>query len=130
MRDQDVLTGKLSSIENVASGQRIIIYSIPLFFIAYVLLGMRIAGVADFRALLGSFGGLLALVSYVIAFLGLLRVASGLGYSALNMLILIVVAFIPLLNLLNLLAVNARATRALESAGYKVGLFGARRLAR
>lgn len=127
MSDQDVLTGKLSSIENVVSGQKMIIYSIPLILISYLLLGTRIAGEADFGVLLDSFGALLILVSYVIAFLGLLRVASGLGYSALNMLILIVVAFIPLFNLLNLLAVNARATRALKSAGYKVGLFGARR---
>jgi hypothetical protein len=126
MRDQDALTGKLSSIENVVSGQKMIIYSIPLILFAHLFLGTRIAGEADFGMLLDSFGAFLILVSYVIAFLGLLRVASGLGYSPLNMLILIVVAFIPLFNLLNLLAVNARATRALKSAGYKVGLFGAR----
>lgn len=103
-------------IEDVASGQRLIIYAILINLAAVAL-----------SAAVGDIAGLLALVGVFLAIWGLLRLATGLRYSLGVKIILIVLAFIPLVSLVMLLVVNGRATKALREAGYHVGLLGARK---
>jgi len=116
MTNQEILPSGDSSIEEVASGQRLIIYSILVNLGTFVL-----------RILVGDIGALLGIVAIVLAIVGLLKLASGLGYSVGVKILLIVLAFIPLINILMLVMVNARATSALRAAGYTVGLLGARK---
>ena len=101
-------------IEDIASGQKLVIYAIlvNLATIALQLVVGRIAGVL----------GLLALVMSII---GILRLASGMAVSVVSKVLLIVAMFIPLVGLITLLVLNSRATRHLTNAGYKVGLLGA-----
>ncbi len=81
----------------------------------------------------GASGGKWAIVLPVavtaagIAVAGVLRVASGLGYSSAQQALLVLLAFVPLASLVMLAMVNARATKALRAAGYRVGFFGASR---
>jgi hypothetical protein len=58
---------------------------------------------------------------------GLLRLTSGLGYSAGDKLFFAVLLVVPGAGVLTLLYLNAKATAFLRRAGYKVGLLGARR---
>ena len=110
---------QVASIEKVASGQKLIIYSILANLGLFVL-----------SALLGDIAGLflplVGIAAITLAILGLVRVTSGLGNPTSSLIIFIVLVFVPLVGLLMLVVVNARATRALRAAGYQVGLLGAR----
>lgn len=57
--------------------------------------------------------------------MGIFRLGTGLGLHPVVGVFLILAMFVPLLNLIILLVLNARATRTLREAGYKVGLLGA-----
>ena len=103
------------SMKNVAVGQRMVIGSI-LLNIASIFT----RGVADLWILL-------AIAAIGLGVTGLLRMADGLGYSRGKKIGVVVLSAIPLIGLVTLLIVNGRATKALRAAGYKVGLFGARR---
>ena len=48
-------------------------------------------------------------------------------FSIVAKILLVILMFVPLVNLITLLVLNARATRRLREAGYKVGLLGASR---
>jgi len=61
------------------------------------------------------------------SFVGMFRLAGGLGYSTAVKILLVVLLLVPLVGLITLLVLNSRATKALQAAGYKVGLLGARR---
>lgn len=103
-------------IEDVASGQRLVILSILVNVIAAV----------------GSMNGdpvwrLVLIGSGLVALFGLLRLSSGLGYSTGKRIGLIIAAFIPLVSLIMLVIVNQRANEALKASGYSVGLLGARK---
>ena len=104
------------AIEDVAAGQRMIIYAILVNVMALVL-----------RNQFGNIWALLGIGSVVLAIVGLLRLADGLQYSSGRKTLLIVCAFIPVVSLVMLALVNARATATLRMAGYKVGLLGARK---
>jgi hypothetical protein len=107
------------SIDGVASGQKLIIFAI--------LVNLATFGVT---AGLGDKGEIfilgLEIAAITLALLGVVRVALGLGYSTRARVVLLFLAFIPILNFWMLVLLNARATRALRAAGYKVGLLGAR----
>ncbi|WP_269792318.1 hypothetical protein [Stenotrophomonas sp. Iso1] len=77
---------------------------------------------------MGSFF-LIELLCLVGAFVGLYKVCRGLKISGVVIALLFLAMFVPLVNFVTLLVLNGRATRALQQAGYKVGLFGARQLA-
>ena len=94
-----------ADIEQVASAQKLIIFSILGYF----------AGAAA-RTFLGPVGLLLVLGAVLAGLVGTFRLCSGLGYSMLLRVILIV-----------LLVLNAKATARLRAAGYHVGLLGATR---
>ncbi|KRE82914.1 hypothetical protein ASG75_15350 [Rhodanobacter sp. Soil772] len=105
-----------AGIEQVASAQKLIIYSI----LAYV------AGAAA-RIFLGPVGLLVVVCAALVGLVGTFRLCSGLGYSMATRVILIVLMFVPLVSLIVLLVLNAKATGKLRAAGYRVGLLGATR---
>lgn len=102
-------------MDDVASGQRIIILAILVNLVAAVL-----------RVSLGEVWALAVVVAAgIAAIVGLLRLATGLGYSSGTKVLLVVLAFVPLASLVMLAMLNQRATKALRAAGYEVGFFGA-----
>jgi hypothetical protein len=103
-------------IEQVASAQKLIIYSILAYFAA-----------AAIRAALGPVGLLVALGALLMGLVGTYRLCSGLGFSMASRVVLMVLMFVPLVSLLVLLVLNAKATGKLRAAGYTVGLLGASR---
>ena len=103
-------------IEQVASGQKLVIYAI-LVYLAIIL--VRGAG--------ETIAALLAIASLVLSLMGILRIGSGLGYGTGTKVILVILMFVPLVGLITLLVLNAKATNRLREAGYKVGLLGASR---
>jgi hypothetical protein len=105
-----------AGIEQVASAQKLIIYSILAYF----------AGAAA-RTFLGPIGLLVVLCAVLMGLVGTFRLCSGLGYSMVTRVILIVLMFVPLVSLIVLLVLNAKATGRLRAAGYHVGLLGASR---
>jgi hypothetical protein len=104
------------SMEKVASGQKLVIYAILVNFLTIGLL-----------AAFGDIAGLVGIVAIVMSFVGMFRLAGGLGYSTGAKILLVVLLVVPLVGLITLLVLNSRATTALRAAGYKVGLLGARR---
>ena len=102
-------------IEKVASGQKLIIYAILVNFLTIGLV-----------AAFGDIAGLVGIVAIVMSFIGMFRLAGGLGYSTAAKILLVVLLVVPLVGLITLLVLNSRATKALREAGYKVGLLGAR----
>lgn len=67
---------------------------------------------------------LIALAAY--SLVGVANICSGLGKSQGRKIFYMVLAFVPLLNLVALLYLNYKATKLLRTAGFKVGLLGAR----
>ena len=110
----DIVTGSDVMIEQVRSGQKIIIYAILVSFLA---VGIRI--------LLGDIAVLIQLGAAIASVIGVLRLAKGMGWAVVVRIFLVLISLIPLLGLLMLLSINSRATAALRKAGYKVGLMGA-----
>ena len=105
-----------NAIEEVAEGQRLVIYAILVNILSVAL-----------AQLVDPLLGLVGLGAAVLAIIGLLRLAGGMGWSTGIKILLIIVVFLPLLSLVMLLMVNARATERLKAAGYKVGLLGAKK---
>jgi hypothetical protein len=105
---------EVAGIADVASGQKLVIYAILVYFLAIVL-----------QFVIGPFAALLLLGTLVMAILGIVRLASGLGISIAMRIVLVILLFIPLVGLIVLLSLNSRATKALREAGYRVGLLGA-----
>jgi hypothetical protein len=107
-----------SHLENVRTGQKLMIYALLLNL-----------AVIPLSVLLGNNAGLLSslvwLVAVVLAIMGLVRVARGLAFGILATIVFCILLFIPLINLLVLVILNAKATALLRQAGYKVGLWGA-----
>ncbi len=103
-------------IEDVAAGQKLIIYAILVSFLAIGL-----------KTTLGDIAILVDIVAIIMSVLGMFRLASGLSYSTGAKIGLFVLLLVPLVGLVTLLMLNSRATKALQSAGYTVGLLGARR---
>jgi hypothetical protein len=104
-------------IEKVAAGQKMIIYAILLYFLA-------VGG----QFVVGPIAALLILGTFFLGLIGIIRLASGFGYSVLRIILLIIGMIIPLIGLLILLTLNARATKELRASGYKVGLLGATKI--
>ena len=103
-------------IETIASGQKLILYAILVYFLAFGL-----------QAAFGDIAVLVDIVAIVMSLVGMFRLASGLGYSTGSKIGLVILLLVPLVGLITLLVLNSHATKALRGAGYKVGLLGARR---
>ncbi len=101
-----------------ASGQKILIYSILLTFVVRAMLQGNV--VAPLVAMVMSFCvGVYSLV-------GVLRVCSALDKSQNQTLLFMALSCMPWLNLIALVMLNVKATGLLRSAGWRVGLLGAR----
>jgi hypothetical protein len=109
-------TDQPTSIEKVATGQKLIIYAILVNFLTMGL----VAAFGDIAALLG-------IVAIVLSLTGLMRLGSGLHYSTGKKILLVLLMFVPLISIITLAILNSRATKALRAAGYRVGLLGASR---
>jgi hypothetical protein len=109
-------TDQPTSIEKVATGQKLIIYAILVNFLTMGL----VAAFGDIAALLG-------IVAIVLSLAGLMRLGSGLHYSTGKKILLVLLMFVPLISIITLAILNSRATKALRAAGYRVGLLGASR---
>jgi len=98
----------------VIRGQKIIIYAllISVFAIVCQELDLKMAG------------SLIGVASYAIAVLGVIFIGFGLEKSLLTNAFLVIFIFIPIINLIALFIINLLATKALRTAGYKVGFFG------
>lgn len=101
-------------VEEIASGQKLVIYAILVNFATIVL-----------QVVVGRIAGLLGIASLVMSVVGIIRVGRGMGFGRGSRMLLVVAMFVPLVNLITLLVLNARATTLLRNAGYKVGLLGA-----
>lgn len=101
---------------DIARGQRMIIYAILVNILASVL-----------QVAVHPLFSLLALVSLVMAFMGIFRLGTVLGDSILLKLLLCLVMLVPLVNLIVLVILSTKATSRLRAAGYEVGLMGAKR---
>ncbi|MFC5739951.1 hypothetical protein [Dyella tabacisoli] len=114
----DVLAPVLNdvSVEQTASGQKLVIYAILTYFAA-----------AAIKANLGAIGWLIALCALAMGLVGVFRLSAGMGYSMATKVILTVLMFVPLVSLIVLLVLNAKGTNKLRAAGYRVGLLGASR---
>ena len=106
-----------ANIEKIASGQKMIIYGILLYFL----------GVGG-QFVIGPIAILLVLGTFILGIIGIVRLASGFNYSVFRIILLIIGMIIPLVGLLILLSLNARATKELRASGYKVGLLGASKI--
>ena len=102
----------------VAGGQKIVIYSIVLNFILRAV--DQSHSVSLFLVQILAFG------TAAYSLLGVVRICSGLGKSQNGKLLYMVLSFFPFINLITLVVLNVKATRLLRSAGWRVGLFGAR----
>jgi hypothetical protein len=105
------------AMRRVASGQKLILYSILLSLAAFAL-----------AKPLGLFVIVLNLVAAVMAILGAVRIADGLGQGTGARIIYAICMFIPLISIVIMISLSIRATRALREAGYEVGLLGAKNL--
>ncbi len=100
--------------EQLADGQKLVIYAILLYFATTVLIQA-----------IGPIAGLLALVSVVLGWVGVMRLGKGLGMTQGSRVILGLLMLVPVVSLITLLVLNSRATTRLRAAGYQVGFFGA-----
>ena len=102
-----------ADLQQIASGQKLIIYSIILNFVTIAL--QRSSGGLALAA---------SLVAIVMSFIGILRLCGGFGYSTGAKVLLVIGSFIPLVNLVILVVLSMKATGRLREADYKVGLLG------
>jgi hypothetical protein len=107
-------TPEEDTIQLVADGQKRVIYAILVYF----AMGVLIKAV-------GPNAGLLALVSFVLGWSGVMRLGKGLGMGLGLRVMLGLLMLVPIVNLIALLVLNSRATTRLRAAGYQVGFFGA-----
>jgi len=111
----DVREQRSSSLGDVASGQKLVIYAILLYFLAAAL-----------RTVVGPVALLAFLACLVMSWTGIYKIARGLDYPVWWRIILLVLMLVPLFGLLVLVMLSSKATGRLRKAGYSVGLLGAR----
>jgi hypothetical protein len=110
--EQEILQGL------AAHGQKIVIRCIVLNFI------LRAAEKAQ------AFPSLVLQTLFfcvmIYSLVGVVRICSGLGESQNKKIVFMVLAFFPIVNLVALVYLSVRASKMLRSAGWTIGLFGAR----
>lgn len=113
-------------LQRLRSGQKLAIYAILIYLVATVIQAtLRGAAPSPGMAVASGFmlliGGLAALI---MSLMGVWKMGYGLGVGTILRVVMLIFMIVPLINILLLLVVNARATRKLRQAGYKVGFFG------
>jgi hypothetical protein len=101
-------------LNRIASGQRLMIYSILVSIFAMAL-----------QASVGSSASIVTIGASILSIVGVVRLSGALGSGAVVRWLSAIAMVIPLINLLIMLRFSSLATKALRSGGYKVGLFGA-----
>jgi hypothetical protein len=102
-------------LNRIASGQRLMIYSILVSIVATAL-----------QAFVGSAVLIVTIGASILSIVGVVRLSGALGRSAVVRTLSAIAMIIPLINLLIMLRFSSLATKALRAGGYKVGLLGAR----
>lgn len=104
------------ALQDVATGQRMLIFAIVVNVAAYILSNAvdPIVGLA------------VGIVGLVLGVTGMVRTTRGLGFSTPRKVFYVIGLFIPLISLFVLVSASARATKMLRANGYKVGFFGAK----
>ncbi|HJR56497.1 MAG TPA: hypothetical protein VJ798_07950 [Rhizomicrobium sp.] len=102
-------------LDDVASGQKLIIYAILLYFVA-----------AASRVVIGPLAILPLLICLGMSWTGIYRLGRGLGYAMWVRILLLILMLVPLVGLIVLVVLSSRATSRLKEAGYSVGLMGVR----
>jgi len=102
-------------LRRVASGQRLMIMSIVVSFLSISL-----------QQMLGPIALLIGLVSSIVAIVGAVRLADGLGHAVFARVLWAIAMLIPVVNLICMLILSSKATRVLRAGGWTVGFFGAR----
>ncbi|MGK0172282.1 MAG: hypothetical protein ACI9W2_004016 [Gammaproteobacteria bacterium] len=80
-----------------------------------------------FVAMVSDQLGLLVIVPFLMALVGVVRVLIGLGSHVVMKIVFVVIMFLTILKGVDLGNVSGRATKALREAGYKVGLLGVKK---
>jgi hypothetical protein len=104
-----------SLLDDVASGQKLVIYAILLYFVAAFL-----------RTVVGPIALVALLICMLMSWTGIYKITRGLDYPIWGRIALLLLMLIPLVGLLVLVSLSAKATARLRKAGYSVGLMGAR----
>ena len=105
------------------------IYAI-LIYLVTLIVQMSLAGAAHgpgAPGLVMASGFLLiggGLAALIMSFMGVWKMGYGLGVGTILRVVMLIFMIVPIINILLLLIVNARATRKLRQAGYKVGFLG------
>jgi hypothetical protein len=116
-------------VQRLRSGQKLAIYAI-LIYLVTLIVQMSLAGAphsprAPGLLMASGFvlmaGGLAALI---MSLMGVWKMGYGLGVGTILRVVMLIFMIVPVINILLLLIVNARATRKLRQAGYKVGFLG------
>ena len=116
-------------LERLRSGQKLAIYAI-LIYLVTILVQTSIRGAAHgpgAQGLLMASGFLLmagGLAALIMSLMGVWKMGYGLGVGTILRVVMLIFLIVPFINILLLLIVNARATRKLRQAGYKVGFLG------
>lgn len=109
-----VIKDSSADLRKTAKGQKLLVYAVLVYFIA-----------AFARSYIGPFAFILLFASLIMSLSGLYMVLAERQSHIAVKILLFIFLFVPLINILVLLRVNARATKELREAGYKVGLMGA-----
>jgi len=109
-----VLAPVIERLNRVASGQRLVIFAL-LASIAAVGL----------QAFIGDIAVVATLAASILAIVGVVRLAGGLGSSGVARFLYAVLMLVPLVNLILMVILSSRATKALREGGYRVGFLGA-----
>ncbi len=101
-------------IEDIAQGQKIIIYAIIANFISNIFL----------RTELGEGMFIIPLIIACASIYGVYKICTGFEYHIVLTILNILLLFVPLVNIIMLIVLSMRATKRLRSEGYEVGLLG------
>ena len=102
----------------VASGQKIVIYSIIINFV------LRLA--EQTHAFSELVVGLLFFCTAAYSLMGVIKICSGLDKSQNQKILFMIFSFFPLINIILLVYLSVKTSRMLREAGWKVGLLGAK----
>ena len=104
------------NIQDIASGQKIVIYAI----VANFLVSVSQRSTPE----LGVTLVILSLLVSAAGVYGAYRLCTGLDYSIGIKALVIILLFIPFISLITLIFLSVKGTKVLRQAGYEVGFFG------
>jgi hypothetical protein len=101
-------------LNRIASGQRLMIYSI-----------LTSIGAMALEAAIGGAASIVTIGASILSIVGVVRLSGALESGGVVRLVCAIAMVIPFVNLLIMLRFSALATKTLRAGGHKVGLFGA-----